>query len=82
MVGAPVGEASPSAKGLWPRRLVREPDGRRLGSLMGSSRIEEKGLEGWKELVEVREGAALWEAIVLGSDEQGLRVENEEDMFL
>ena len=35
--------------------LAREPDC--LGSAMGSSRMEEKGLEGWKELVDVREGA-------------------------
>jgi hypothetical protein len=63
----PFGEASPPAKGFWflLRRLLREPDGLRLGSLMGSSRMEEKGLEGWKELLEEREGGALLEAIVL-----------------
>lgn len=52
--GVPLGE--PSLKGsLGVCRLDR------LRSLTGSSRIdwEEKGLEGWKELLEEREGALL-----------------------
>lgn len=41
-----LGEPSPSRKGLLLRRVAREPEDRGLGSLMGSSRMEEKGLEG------------------------------------